>query len=453
MGGIGFDQLGLALLGTLVCLFGFLSRPRSGYELLRPHFVIPGIIWISTFWHAMSYWAIGPVYDVLNQDAYRATFGVQAQLFIILCLLCFWVGYALPLGYRIGGWVSPLYYGFSLHSGKFRPMGLAIAVGVFLLLLAMGGPAALNASWNLGGFVDVPFLRAGNLGIVIYVLIVLGAGLIGIGWPLKARHDPIGVAVSILGLLMLSAPFMANFSRGTGLAFVVALAAYCLRHRRLPVMGTIIVVVWVLLCGHAGLTGRGIYGHRGGVLPYLWHLLTYSTLAGFDIFRVGTSAGDAYTVTSTVMAGVATTDLHALGPFEWLFFQIPVPRIFGLHREWTVDVTLFLGGTGAWNYTTSIFGDVFIHYRWFGALPFVFVGVMYRMVDFLAFRLTAAAPHLLNPFVLFLATSYLAMFMGIFNSFRAWNVAFFYPLYLLAICLVLVKAFAPPAYPVNLQRG
>lgn len=434
----------LACLGTLVCALGFIRRPANRYGYLEPRFVVPGLIWLMSFGQVFYYWIGGaPSVKTIKYDQFVARHGNEALMFLILCVLGFWLGYILPLGSRIGRWFLPLNYGLYVRDGVWRVFGWSLAAFILLILILIMGPGIFSSSWTAPGRI-ASFEHM--LKIVIFILISISACCIGLSWPLKVLDKPFSVLIGLAALFVISIPLMSNFSRGSGLPVAFAAVAYAVRHRRFSVVGMGLAAYWVLVSGHAGLMGRGVHGHFAGLTLYLGFLLSHSLFAGRELLSVLFSAGDTWIVMSTVMTSVhEQTDVGALSPLGWVVFQIPVPRIFGLHPEWTVEMTRFVGGRGSWGYTTSIFGDAFLHYSWFGVWCFIPLGVAYRMVSFVGFRISDYHAYALNPFIVYVATSYFALMLGVFNNYRSWMVGFTYPLYLIVFGLFLLKAMQPRA--------
>lgn len=437
----------LAFLGTFVCAFGFLRWPRSLYDLLRPRFVIPALIWSSTFNVIFYHWIFPQPEKYIDYRTYIGSQGETALIYFIVCMLMFWVGMCLPFGKMIGRMFVPLHYGLPLDPKKLRILrvfGIFLGVGIFVSLIAMSGGTALYSP-VLGIDHRAGYLRGGISGPLVGALSILASGCIGVSWPEKVRDNPLAVIVSLFGLMLIGTHFMANFSRGSGLPIAVAALAYAVRYRRVSLIGMGLAICWVLFTAHAGLSGRGIYGHRGGVVPYLIHLVTYSSLSGFQVIESSFIASDAFTATAVTMEAHDAMDIGAMSPWDWLRFQIPIPRIFGIHPDWHVAVSFFLSGSRnqGFGFTTSIFGDTFIHLGWPGSAIYIFIGIMYRMVSFLAFDLSDKISSKLNPFILLMATSYYAMFLGIFNNFRSWNTTFSYSLYLMIIGMIILRSVFP----------
>ncbi len=163
-----------------------------------------------------------------------------------------------------------------------------------------------------------------------------------------------------------------------------------------------------------------------------------------DILFYGIGINDGFTTLAVSMHGSDIADVRPLTKLQWLAFQIPIPRVAGIHPEWTVDLTLYIGGYGTWGFTTGILGDLYIHWKWLGVLWFVLLGVLYRMMAALALgdsrdKVRAGG---LSPYMLALVAAYYALGMGMFNTFRSWVVTFLGPLVAVVVFLLLHRLFA-----------
>jgi hypothetical protein len=224
---------------------------------------------------------------------------------------------------------------------------------------------------------------------------------------------------------MTTLPYAADFSRGTGLPVVVAVAAYAYKRRRIPWLATILAAIWVLLVMNVATTGRGNFGHYAGVYP--WGRQFFSTAGsllhgnfGGMIATVNTLI-DAITPTSVCMAGMSAG--HTLGRMStvnWLIFQLPFPHFIIHTVKYTIDPTRFLGGAGTWHYLPSIFGDTWIEFRWLGAAAFLLVGAVYRLINRMAGGEGGFSGGFTGLFVLMLPIGYISIYFAMFQNFRAW---------------------------------
>src|SRR5205823_2661961 len=79
---------------------------------------------------------------------------------------------------------------------------------------------------------------------------------------------------AIAVVLLTSLQFMSTFSRGSGLMPALMLIGYIGRWRRIPVVGASLATLFFVYAGHVGLSGRGIYGHFAGLVPYFEHFMS-----------------------------------------------------------------------------------------------------------------------------------------------------------------------------------
>ena len=426
----------LALVGTAVCCFGFFRRPKSSYELLQPRFVIPAMIWSAMFSQVFLYYFVEQEFDLYSSA--RELAGITSLLFLISSLLLFWVGYVLPLGARIAAPLARVESTLPINPARLRPLGAFVCIVVFTTLVVTGGPRFL-------GFSDASF--AGStmtavMGPMLSMMSMLGAALVGLSWPARETRNGIDVFVGVFLIFLCCTMGMSNFSRGTGLPIIAAYAAYAIRHQKLPIKTGLFCLYLVAALGYAGMSGRGIFGHYAGVAPFLWQFVTVGTWDIPHAFETVMNANDSFTPLCVSVRGAQTTYLGQLTPLDWMLFQIPFPRVLGLHPEWTFTLTYFVGGRGSWNYTSSMFGDAYAHLGFAGCIVFFFVGIAYRFIAQLVPPLRPAGVQWsVSPYLILVFTSYFACAMGLFNSFRAWNVSFFYPIYLVVGSVMLLWFF------------
>lgn len=432
-------QLTIAIFGTILCLMGFVIRRQSPLDLLRPRFIVPAMIWLAAFTHVLIGYFYPPrAHKTIPFEDYMAVHGSAALLYICLALVMFYAGYSLPIGKKIGQKIGNVGRPIFIADNTLLFCGFSVALLLVSLTVIFAGPSVLRAEWGSFGVSSV-ILRSGGMGTAIFLLSLIAAACFGLSFPGFARRPMLSITV-LFSIIILCLPLMAHFSRGAGLPMVIALFGYTIKMRKIKWVLFSVVLYVCALFAHAGLSGRGLYGHYAGALYFLTHAFTYSLYMPFDVMMVPLKAADSIFPLATTMAAIDSgTDIRLLSPMQWIVFQIPVPRIFGFHADWTPALTHFIGGQGSWHYTFGIFGDTFAHLGWFGALLFVYMGVAYRIVSAAAFDSRSAVYSLINPYYLWLTMSYFAMFMGIFNSFRAWQVTFYYSFYLLIIGVTLLR--------------
>ena len=449
------EQVYLAALGTLVCLLGFLRKPASTFDLARPRFVAPMIVWMATFYQIFWRYAAGPDELTSTVGQYRQQFGTQAEIYIITCLLAFWAGYLVFDTDRIGARLAKASVVHLSTDSVLLAWSFWLAVTVAVTLVLIVGPQGLW--WNLGqatGFGGT-WLHFSALASVLAVfrkyidtlLVVASAALLGLSWPRKELRDARYYLAGAAILAMDSLPYAPAFSRGTGLPVVVAVAAYAYKRRRVPWLATIAGAAWTVLVMNVAVTGRGNFGHYAGLFP--WGQQFASTLGGMVSGGIGSMLTtvntliDAITPTSVSMAGLAAG--HSLGRMstaDWLIFQIPFPHFLMHTVKYTVDPTRFLGGAGSWHYLPSVFGDTWIEFGWTGAISFLVIGGVYRLIDRLAGAEGALAEHKVGLFILMLPIGYIALYLAMFQNFRAWWSLTVFGFYLLAVAVYIKNHFA-----------
>jgi hypothetical protein len=420
---MGFQHALLALLGTLICLMGFIKWPRGKFELMQPRFIVPLMIWSATF-AQVFYRLLEPEPSSIYTES-RDIAGMRALEYLILSMVCFWVGYVLPVGGYLARPLTRMQTSLPVSPSRLRPLGAALCVLISFLTPIFGT--------------------------FVSMVSILGAALVGFSWPDRSYRNGLHVVVGCGLLLLACTPGMASFSRGTGFPFVVAYVAYAVRQRSLPLKTGIACVLIAAIAGTTGMTGRGVHGHYAGVFPYIGHFFTDGLWSWAYILDVVMGANDSFTTLCVSIRAVGAVNLGQFTPVEWFIFQIPIPRIFGIHPEWNFTLTYFVGGRGAWNYTSGMFGDTYVHFGMFGSMLFAVLGVAYRFIA----TLNPAQPDTvrsqgINPYLILTLTSYYATAMGLFNAFRTWVVPFFYPLYLTIAAVIILWMVRPPRHDLPL---
>ena len=361
-----------------------------------------------------------------------AHLGASAEIYIIWCTLAFWLGYLL--------------FGQSTYARRLHIRGrIRVRLGDNAMLnwsLLFAGIAALCAILYAGGPAHILYNPTGEVPsvggamfsygwlvhvldrFVVTLLIALSSALLGFGWPeaanREAHHWLLGSAILILNTTL----FMSHFSRGTPLPAVIAIMAYTFKTWRVPRLATVALTVWVVIAMNSAAWGRGYYGHNAGAIPFVQacgHTIAQLLTGNFrrPLDRVAILI-DSLTPTTVVMAAAnAGVNINPLSPWHWILFQIPLPHFLIPGPKWTLDATLFLGGTGGWGYTAGMFGDTFATFGWLGAWPFFFVGMLYRFIDQLAGPEGQPYQGSVSIFALMLPISYLAAGIGSFGAFRS----------------------------------
>ncbi len=439
------EQLYLAVLGTLVCLLGFLRKPTSTFDLSRPRFVVPFVIWMATFYQVLWRYLAGPHQLASRYGQYRQQFGSQAEMYIILCLLAFWIGYFTLRFDKLGDRLWRASQIRLVEDSRLMSWSFWLAMVVAATTVVIIGPGNLWSNSGNGAALSESWLHFASLVKVLAVfrkyintlLVVASAAILGLTWPTKDRRDAAHYIIAAAVLAMDSLPYAVGFSRGAGLPVVVAIAAYAYKQRRIPWIATIAGAVWTILVMNVALAGRSNFGHFAGLYPWGEQLAsTASEVLRGNFSPMITTVNtliDALTPTSVCMAGLSAG--HAMGRLStanWLIFQAPFPHFILPTVKYTIEPTRFLGGAGSWGYTPSVFGETWIEFRWMGAVAFAFMGMSYRFIDRLSGGGGNHGAHSAGIFVLMLPISYIALYLGLFLDFRAWWALTIFGFYLLA---------------------
>jgi hypothetical protein len=432
----------ILVIGTVVALLGFLKWPRSSYELIHPRFVVPGIIWLATFGQALLRDSAKEDLGRLYESA-RIEYGNASLWYVILAMLCFFLGMAIPVGRWISEPFAKLETQIQVNPQRLRKVGWMGTWGLLVFFTVMVGPRALGFT-HIGPLVPMSESLAKFVAIILAVGAVFNAVMLGVSWPEPGMRSVLTYAGMFMGLFINSMYTMPIMSRGVGLPVFVAAMAYSIRVRRFRLIVMVPAVLWVALCAHAGLLGRSLYGRQSDVITYLSVLLQYSISDPLAVLRSGAGLNDCFTSLAMSMKAITRADVRPLTQVDWLIFQLPIPHWFSFMPDWTLDLTLYIGGYGTWGYTVGMLGDTFIHWGWFGPLWFILVGIAYRFISELVFSPHALRSGGISIYSLVLFSGYYAIGSGVFNTYRAWVTGFTIPTVLVVLFLLLRKLFANP---------
>lgn len=425
-------QFYLAIAGTLVCLLGFLKWPNSAFDLMRPRFAAPFIIWMATFYQVIWRYLRGPVHRSTLESGYRQIYGGQAEVFIILCVGAFWLGFILLRADGVAARLAQRAEISAAGGGSMLRWSLVLALVVALAVVVIAGPIAVLDNVGGTGSVSGAWLHFGLIAHFFAVfrkyinslLVVLSCALLGLGWPPRGRANAGHYLLGLTVIALCSLNFIPSFSRGSGLPVVVAVASYAYRERRIPWPAAIAGAVWTTLVMNVALAGRGSVGHYAGLLPWFG---VFGTVVGqfargnfAAMYNTVNGLIDAITPTSVSIAALANG--HSVGRMstvDWFAEQVPFPHFVYQGPRYTIALTRFLGGYGSWGYTSSFFGEAWIEFQWFGSLLFIVVGATLRFIDGLAFHPRRPSGRV-SLYALMLPVGYIALYFGLFNNFRSW---------------------------------
>jgi hypothetical protein len=421
-----WNTISMAAVGIAVCCLGFLRRPKNSLELLSARFVVPLMVVSAVFAQVLWY---GWRDDTINvYRLCRVDMGFDAVCFAVLCMVCFWAGYMVPAGRWASRLLLPL--AIPVTPGKSLSTAAHVMCGVYAVV------------YILTIFLPEEMLLIPGIKVISIILIFVSATLLGLSFPEKRQRNLLHLPVLLFCLLIITLPLMSTFSRGVGITVLVAAAAFSVRLGRINWLGIGLATVFAIIGVQVAFGGRGTVGHYAGALAWAAYLLSGSFISDWSTaISAAMYANDSFTPLCVSMKAAATTNVFALTPSDWLIFQIPVPHVFLFSQAYTLQLTEYLGGTGSWGYTPSMFGDVWVHLGWAGAAMFAIVGLVYRAFDELAFHPTPEGT--LNPFFLLLVFGYFAMAAGLFNSFRSWNTGTTDGIMFVSVLLFLRKVLVP----------
>lgn len=425
-------QFYLAIVGTLVCLLGFCKWPKSAFDLMRPRFAAPLIVWMATFYQIIWRYLRGPVHQSTLESGYRQIYGGQAEVFVICCVCAFWLGFILL---RADGVAARLAQRAEISAAGGESMlrwSLALASLVALAVLVIAGPGAVLNNVGGTGSLSGSWLHFGAVAhffavfrkFINSLLVVLSCALLGLGWPSRGRATAGHYLLGLTVVALCSLDFIPSFSRGSGLPVVVAVASYAYRERRIPWLAAIVGAAWTLVVMDVALAGRSTVGHYAGLLPWFG---VFGTVVGqlargnlATMFNAVNGLIDAITPTAVSIAALANG--HTVGrmpTLDWFAEQVPFPHFIYQGPRYTIALTRFLGGYGSWGYTSSFFGEAWIEFQWLGSLLFVVVGATLRFIDGLVFSPRRSSGRV-SLYALMLPVGYIALYLGLFNNFRSW---------------------------------
>jgi len=400
------------LAGTLLCLLGFARFPTRMTELLAPRFVIPAVLWMSTFGKAL----LAPPAKMQFVDYAVQTYSGEALWFVNLCVAAFWAGYALP----VGKWLSRLIpdLSFSLSISPRLLMALATCLAAYIHVI----PHVAFAFGAIQGLL----LRAAS------AAALGGAALVGVAWGSSRKTQLAGVVLGAVLLFAYSAKFMATFSRGSGLPVLMAVFAASYVRREIRVVPLTLALAWTIYAGVQGLSGRAIYGHFSGLGSYWTNILEHPIPRVQDPSHLLVLFHDVYSplCVSVRARSEGATLTGVMDPRDWLLNQIPVPRFLGL-PNWTVNLGKYITGNRKteWGYTNSMVGDLYLHFGRRGCFGFLVVGIVYRAVAVIVTRVFSTTTVIFDWYALIGLATYYAFALGMYNNFRSWNNFIFYAIY------------------------
>lgn len=452
-------------LGTLLCSLGLIKRRLRTLDLIRPGVVIPGMIWASVF---LPY-IVGKNYDDRNWT-WREYAEVKAMGFACLCMVFFWIGMWLPFGRQMS---RPFYgkrIGFAVEPERYRLHAFllcCIPLGVSLL---WSGPGIFDARLGFTGIAPyVPARVTRAVTVLVDLSTTVGAFAIGFTWPSRNSLTPARLMLHVLGLLCCLQVYMAGFSRGAAVTLVLAFVAMSLRFRKVNLWLAALLAVLVFSMTYTSLQGRHFFRGEGsesgvhyqaGSVRYIEYFFTDGLWAWPDNVTTTVYGLEQLTPMSVTIGGVESHDINQMSKPAWLVHALPLPRWIGVIPEWTTDPTLITGGAyqHPFSYTITIFGDLFAHWGWAGAVFFAILGVVYRFVDELVMNADPVGfgasdrygvnlqSYYLSFYPLFAGLVYAAMIRGMFNNFRSWVVLTTYSLALLLLAMLVTKFYTPASH-------
>lgn len=419
-----YDPMAMVV-GTILCLLGFARFPRQFAELLSPRFVIPAVIWLSTFANALL--LSKSSIDVVEKSVHAH--GEHALWFVNFCIVAFWIGYVLPIGAWLAKWIPDLSFSISISPR------LLMILAIFAAIYTVAIPHVAFVFGNVQGLL----LRASN------AAALGGAALVGVAWGSSKRATTVGVILGAILLFAYSSKFMATFSRGSGLPVLMAVFACCYVRKSIRLVPVGLAMAWMIYAGVQGLAGRAIYGHFSGLEAYWTNIVEHPIPKIDKASHMLVLFHDVYSPLCVSMAAREQQSSYTgiMSEQDWLMNQLPVPRFFGL-PNWTANLGKFItrNPDTEWGYTNSMIGDLYLHFGDRGCLGFVIVGIVYRAVAGLMSRVFATTTVIFDWYALIGLATYYAFVLGMYNNFRSWNTFVFYAIYLTLGIFLVTRPFA-----------
>lgn len=423
------------IVGTLLCLLGFAQFPTRLAELLAPRFVIPAVLWMSTFAKAL----LAPPAKMEFVQYSVQNYSGEALWFVNLCIVAFWIGYMLPLGKWLSRLIPDL--SFSLSISPRLLMLVATAFAIYIHLIP-------HVAFAFGGMQGL-LLRAAS------AAALGGAAMVGVAWGSSQKANLTGIVLGAILLFAYSAKFMATFSRGSGLPVLMAVFAACYVRKQIRLVPIGLALAWTIYAGVQGLSGRAIYGHFSGLGSYWTNIVEHPIPRVDDPSHLLVLFHDVYSplCVSVRARSEGATLTGVMDERDWLLNQIPVPRFFGL-PDWTVNLGKYITGNKKteWGYTNSMVGDLYLHFGRQGCLGFVIVGIVYRAIAVLVSRVFNTTTVIFDWYALIGLAAYYAFALGMYNNFRSWNNFIFYAIYLTFAVFLVTRPFARVQPALSLSR-
>ncbi|QDU86850.1 hypothetical protein Pla175_02030 [Pirellulimonas nuda] len=401
---------------TALSLAGLLRFPKAFIDLLRPRFVIPGLVWVSTAGNAINYQPHGLTVIASAYDEHA----VMALWFVAVCLAVFWIGYVTPIGKWIGEASPELTFHWNTGATSF------FIATLFCATLVLINPFVAGYFGPVGRIIS-RFSMACVFG---------GPAALGLYLGSNPRVGLMRMLFAVASIAVFTTPLMASFSRGTGLPLLVCFVSFSFARQRIRVVPAILCLALAAYLGMMGLSGRGAAGgHYAGALAYLKYIAAHPIPSFSGASSSGVLLHDSLTPLCVAMESreQQSTLTGTLSPRDWLLNQLPVPRSFGL-PDWNVNLGKFVSGTTrtSWGYTMSSIGDLYLHFGSLGSIGFLFMGIFYRFVGTVTFRNNLQwQAHTVDWYSLLLLASYYAFVLGLYNTYRGWLTLCLYALYAL----------------------
>lgn len=433
-------QILIAMTGVAICLLGFLRYPHEKFELIAPRFVIPGLFCVGIYGD-FFYWALHD--DPYQYEEFLYLSGTTSLIFTTLCLIGFWLGFILPIGRKAAQKIDVLHTEILVPDRLLYKFSGIVAATITLIALAVTGGAYIDVRLFSGASLFTK--QASILSVMVQMLMVIGALAVGMAWPERSNW---GRRLALfLFLLLIAAPNFAKFSRGAGLTFLICAFAFSIRYRRFNWIGLSLAAIACVVGANAGLTGRLVYGHYAGVIPFLEHvILTLDDHFAHSLDMVFSAVGK-WSVTSVVVTA-SEGHIYQSPWWKWIWFQTPLPRPFTAPFGLTptgvgLSVKHYIGGVESRGYTPSLFGDAYGHMHYWGFVMFIPIGIIGRFVESLSIRPKIAHNvDSLNLSAMLLPVLYMALLLGFHNTYRSFVVAFSYPFYMLIFAVFVLRSFS-----------
>jgi hypothetical protein len=318
--------------------------------------------------------------------------------FLILIVLAVWIFFLL-FHYSLFGDLSNVFYSSEVRGfGQFTDQGISVDIGYFFNNISSA-------------------------------LAIIGSVLLGFFCGLKEKNNGLALVMSMLILVLLSAPFFFKYSRMSGICFIVFSIFYLMPNgkRVYRLIPFFCVIIFSFYLNMIGFTHRGDNGYFNFLVDFFNPNLTIISLYlnGFDGYKDYAALNFLDSVAPfAAHTYYSISDVGFFASMQQFLLAIqPLPsRLFSGVVVIGASLSNEFGTVGSTGITTPAFSELNYLFGYFSFILFFIYGIFLRLVDLkLATRPGVASVMI---FVLVLAGIFVAGHSGLRSFARPTLLAF-----------------------------